>query len=96
MEEFEDKRSSNIGWARYNEAELTLEVDFKDKNGNKSSTYSYPNFPASEWAAFKESASRGKFFAERVRNRYVGARLGEKVKPEAAPITPRPSSGDLF
>jgi hypothetical protein len=96
MEQFESEYSSNIGWARYHEATRVLEVDFKDKHGNKSSTYTYQEFPASEWAEFREAASKGKFFAERIRPRYVGARQGEKAKPEAAPVLPKPTTGNLF
>ncbi len=96
MPEFQAEHSANIGWARYDEASSQLEVDFKNSQGIKTSTYVYDNFPAGDWEAFRLAESKGKYFAYHIRPRYVGHKKGEAAKPEAAPVKPRPTTGDLF
>ncbi len=96
MQSFESEHSSNIGWARYDEDTRQLQVDFKNSKGVKTSTYVYDEFPAAQWEAFKEAQSKGRYFAFEIRPRYVGHKLGEKAKPEAAPIAPTPTTGELF
>ena len=62
-EQFEAKESSNVSWARYDEATQTLEVDFRDKKtGQKASTYTYAGFPRDEWWDFQHAASKGGYF----------------------------------
>lgn len=68
-------QSSNISWARYDEATQRLEIDFKNSKGEKVSTYEYADFPPEEWDAFRASESRGKHFAYRIRPRLKGVKL---------------------
>ena len=78
MPEFESKESSNLGWARYDEAKQTLQVDFKAKNGTKYSTYEYENFSPDMWAQFNAADSKGKFFAYVIRPHYKGVKIWPK------------------
>lgn len=75
MSQFEAKESSNVGWARYDEATHVLEIDFKDKAGNKASTYAYDEFPPAQWQAFMEAPSKGRHFAFAIRPNFRGRRL---------------------
>jgi len=74
MSDFEAHESSNIGWARYNATTRVLEVDFKDKTGSKTSTYSYADFPEEMWIEFNASDSKGRFFAYHIRPKYKGVK----------------------
>lgn len=68
--EIDGGKSSNIHWARYNEAAQTLQIDFKDKDGKKVSTYEYANVPLEVFEGMKASQKRGEFFAYRIRGRF--------------------------
>ena len=87
MEQFEAKESSNVGWARYYPDRGELEVDFKDKNGVKVSTYVYDGrtehgageppvggFPRDIWEQFKVADSKGRFFAYAIRPKFRGVK----------------------
>ncbi len=74
-DEFEAGESSNLSWARYDEVTRILAIDFKGKDGRKTSTYEYQNFPASQWEAFKASSSKGQYFATMIRPFHVGKKL---------------------
>jgi len=74
MPQFEAKKSSNISWARYDEATQTLEIDFKGKDGNKASTYTYAGFPPDEWQEFQQAKSKGQHFAYKIRPRFKGVK----------------------
>lgn len=74
MQQFEAKESSNVGWARYDAATGTLEIDFRDSKGNRVSTYKYANYPPEEWARFNAAPSKGKFFAYEIRPKFTGAK----------------------
>lgn len=88
MEQFEAKESSNVAWCRYYPERGELEVDFKDKSGNRSSTYVYdgttlgtqpdgnrgPGFPADVWKQFQVADSKGRFFAYAIRPKFRGVK----------------------
>lgn len=74
MQTFESKESSNVGWARYDEATETLEIDFKGKDGLKASTYTYAGFPRDAWWDFQHAQSKGRHFAAVIRPKYKGVR----------------------
>lgn len=74
MEQIECKESSNVGWARYDSATQTLEIDFRSK-GVKSSTYRYAGFPPEKWAEFCASESKGRWFAMHIRPNFQGERI---------------------
>lgn len=69
------KDSTNLHWARYDEAAQRLEIDFKNAQGVKVSTYAYDNFSPEEWAQFNASSSKGKHFAYRIRPRFKGVKI---------------------
>jgi hypothetical protein len=73
QQQFEAKESSNVAWARYDADTRTLEVDFK-KDGVRSSTYIYLEFPPEEWQAFQEAKSKGQHFAYKIRPRFKGTK----------------------
>lgn len=77
MEQFESKESSNVGWARYDAATQILEIDFKNKAGERASTYTYANFPDEEWQAFRAATTKGKHFAYKIRPRFTGVKKPE-------------------
>lgn len=89
MEQFEAKESSNVGWARYYPERGELEVDFKNKEGARVSTYIYDGtvigaqigeprpalgFPRDVWEQFKVSDSKGRFFAYAIRPKFRGVK----------------------
>jgi len=69
MLHFEGKDSSNIHWARYDQEQNRLEIDFRDSKGNPTSTYEYLNFSYDDWLRFEESKSKGQHFAAAIRNK---------------------------
>jgi hypothetical protein len=84
------KHSKQVHWARYDEATQTLEVDFKDRHGNKASTYSYHErlnadgtsnpphgFTMAEWRDFQDAVSKGTHFAAKIRH-WPGKQAGYK------------------
>ncbi len=75
MQQFEAKTSSNIAWARYHEDTCTLEIDFKDKAGNRTTTYAYDGFSKEAWDKFNMAESHGKYFAFEIRPRYQGRKI---------------------
>lgn len=88
MHQLDGGKSSNIHWARYDEATKTVEIDFRDKNGNKNSTYRYHTrvnpdgtenaphgFTMAEWRAFQDSPSKGGHFAAYIRKNYRGEKI---------------------
>jgi hypothetical protein len=75
MKQFGGGKSKQIHWARYNPETLTLEVDFKDKNGNKASTYAYAEFTEAAWEAFQAAPSKGTHFAHAIRNNYKANKI---------------------
>ncbi len=88
IQALECKESSNIAWARYDFLTGVLEVDFKNGQGVKVSTYAYDNYPVEEWDRFRErpGTSRGKFFAYEIRPKYKGRKVWpapEATKPAA-------------
>lgn len=58
--------SSNIASVGYDSDESLLEVTFKSK-----STYQYEGFPADLHEAFMKAPSKGKFFAQYIKNEYA-------------------------
>lgn len=82
MPEIDCKESSNIHWARWNNETQVLEIDFKDKNGVKASTYEYRQFSGEEWDRLNASESKGRHFAYTIRPMYEkgGARFGLSKK----------------
>ena len=74
MQSFESKGSSNVGWARYDEAKHLLEVDFKNGAGVKTSTYLYADFPPELWERFQAAESKGRFFAYEIRPKFKGVK----------------------
>jgi hypothetical protein len=68
-------KSSNIHWARYDPDKEQLEIDFKNNAGVKVSTYRYDGFKWEDWAAFKASESKGKYFAYKIRPKFRGVKL---------------------
>jgi KTSC domain len=75
MNHFDGKESRQVHWARYDPATQTLEIDFKDKNGAKASTYSYAEVTAAAWEAFQAAPSKGAHFASAIRNNYKATKL---------------------
>ncbi len=67
--------SSNIHWARYNPDTQQLEIDFKGKDGKKTSTYRYDGFTWENWRAFQDAPSKGQHFAFKIRPRFKGVKL---------------------
>lgn len=78
MKQLEVKNSSNIHWARYDEATRTLEIDFKNSKGEKVSTYAYPEFAPEEWDRFQIADSKGQHFAYHIRPKHKGIRVAQK------------------
>lgn len=74
MKSFEARESATVGWARYDPATETMEVDFKDKTGAKASTYSYAGVSLAEWERFERAESKGKHFAFEIRPKYKGVK----------------------
>jgi hypothetical protein len=68
MEELLMEESKNLRWARYDSETRALIVDFKNKAGEKQSTYRYDGVPPEIWDALKTSISHGSFFAAMIRN----------------------------
>lgn len=85
IETLDGAKSSNVHWARYNLETETLQIDFKNSKGVKSSTYEYDGtlpdgtkpggFKVEDWRAFQEAASKGEHFAYKIRPRYKGRKL---------------------
>jgi hypothetical protein len=75
VETLDCKQSSNLRWARYDPATKILEIDFKNKSGEHTSTYAYDNFPPDGWTALQASPNPGRFFAFHIRNAFKGRRL---------------------
>lgn len=78
MADFEAKESKQIHWVRYDPAALILEVDFRGKDGTKSSTYAYADVPEETYAQFNASESKGRFFALHIRNGFKATKIWPK------------------
>ena len=74
MEEM-DCKHSRTGWARWDPDTEKLQIDFKDRSGEKVSTYEYEGFTAADWQRFLASFSRGSHFAEHIRPRFKGVKV---------------------
>jgi len=70
---FESPESSTISEGSYDPDTNTLKVCFKGPGVPKD--YTYAGVPPELWIEFEMSASKGKFFASRIRPFYVGARV---------------------
>lgn len=64
---FESPESSSINSGSYDPVSETMTVHFKTGK-----SYDYNPFPLKLWIEFAQAASKGKFFAERVRPIYAG------------------------
>lgn len=63
------EKSSTIRWARYSPHLQILQIDFRStKTGTITSTYEYLFFSPMDWAAFQAAESKGKHFAEFIKN----------------------------
>lgn len=71
---FETPESSVIAGASYDASARMLLVSVK-RGPNVSKDYIYNGYPAHEWAEFVQADSKGKYFSERIRPRYVGKPL---------------------
>lgn len=73
-EEFHAKGSSNVHWARYDHSAKTLEIDFKDKDGKRNSTYRYDGVALEDWQHFQLAESKGQHFAFSIRPKFKGVK----------------------
>lgn len=64
---FESPESSSISSASYDPVTCTMTVHFKHGKG-----YDHSPFPLELWREFAMAASKGRFFAERIRPMYAG------------------------
>jgi len=63
--------SSSLRSIGYDRSTSALEVEFL--NGT---VYRYDDVPTELWAEFRDSASKGQFFQQRVRDRFPTTRIG--------------------
>lgn len=68
--QFDSPESSNVAGATYDAESESLTITFR---GGK--RYAYATFPVNLWREFVGAASKGKFFAERIRPFFAGKPL---------------------
>ncbi len=76
--EFAGGDSSNIHWARFDPDKQTLQVDFRGKDGSKTSTYEYTGFNDRDWLAFQRAQSKGLHFATKIRGKFSHTKIWSK------------------
>lgn len=69
--EMQDVESSNLAQVGYDPEAQLLAVTFKDKDGNASDPWHYPNVPPADHAALMNADSIGSHFARNIRNVYT-------------------------
>lgn len=68
---FESPESSTIEGAHYDPTTLTLTVNFKRQEKERTAAvYIFPDVPPQEWDDFLAAPSKGSFFARRIRPIY--------------------------
>lgn len=72
---FDSPESSNIAYATYDPDSLQMVVAFRwhGANGGKERSYTYENIDEGRWVEFVQAASKGTFFASRIRPFFIGA-----------------------
>lgn len=68
---FDSPESTLVMGAAYHPGQEVLMVTFHRGLG-KTATYTYDGIPPALWAEFKDSASKGQFFAQRIRPLFHG------------------------
>jgi len=80
--------SSVIKNLSYDDQTRTLFVTFVDGD-----IYAYFEVPAEVWANFRRARSKGRHFAQEIRNRYPYRRMGGPGDPGAAEASPSGPNG---
>lgn len=70
MRSFKPLKSSIISEVRYNDDAQRLYVQFNDGN-----VYGYSGVTLSRYVHFRDAVSAGSYFANRIKNNFIGARL---------------------